>query len=229
MPNVVKIIKQSFENLKNTRFFVSEADFQHSLAVELEKSFADYPEMQVFLEFPVMKDGQKIYVDIMVLDNNHKKLWPIELKYKTLSIPSGTKFLNTNISVNQILKNQSAQDLGGYDFWKDINRIEYLVDKGIAVSGVCIFITNDKYYVDGKYSKQTQAFNFRLGKELHKAGNRDWKNVDAELSPSYIKKHPGFRIKNNYNFVWQSFFTFNEDVKNNRFDALFVEIPPKTK
>ena len=50
--DAIKNIKKAFLNLKNkNRFFVSEADFQHSFAMELEKIFNGTA--TILLEFPI--------------------------------------------------------------------------------------------------------------------------------------------------------------------------------
>ena len=83
--DAIKNIKKAFLNLKNkNRFFVSEADFQHSFAMELEKIFNGTA--TILLEFPIEQNGRIIYTDIMLVYKQY--LYPIELKYKTKIITS---------------------------------------------------------------------------------------------------------------------------------------------
>jgi len=221
--NVINNIKTAFLNLKNkNRFFVSEADFQHSFAMELEKVFNG--DAVVLLEFPIEQQNRIIYVDIMVVYKN--ELYPIELKYKTKTIESDSLYMNTNIPVKRILRKQGAQDLAGYELWKDINRIETLIKDGFATSGVCIFITNDMYYLRGKCDVDAQAFAFRLGTGSHYHGAYHW-NIDTKTQiPSYINKKKGFYIYNDYLFDWQDFYMY--DAVNGIFKFLFLEIPRHT-
>ncbi len=53
MPDIIQGIRKSFENLKNKRFFVSEADFQASFTWELAQVFQDCPDVKIYREFPV--------------------------------------------------------------------------------------------------------------------------------------------------------------------------------
>lgn len=220
---IIQGIRKSFENLKNKRFFVSEADFQHTLAMELEKTFAGDKDVKILLEFPVLRDGHTVYIDIMVTDRTN--MYPIELKYKTRLIPSDDIYENTNIEIKHILKNHGAQDLGGYDFWKDVHRIETLIDNDIARTGVCIFVTNDMYYLNEKYDVNAQSFAFRLGTGIHVHGAHHWNVESKETVPDYIKKNRGFYIQNDYIFDWDDFYEC--DAKNGCFKSLFIEIPSK--
>jgi len=228
MTDVVCTIKKAFNNLIGNRFFVSEADFQHTFAMELEKAFINNPNVKILLEFPIKCKNRKVHVDIMVCDGCN--LYPIELKYKTRSISLDKPYENTNIKIKDLLKKQGAQDLGGYDFWKDIHRIETLIKEGSAISGVCIFLTNDPYYKEGKYKNGTQASNFRIGTGYMSKGKRSWRRNNKSITPSYITKHPEFKIYNDYDFQWnEDFYQIKPEIKNGQFMSLFVEIPSKNK
>lgn len=228
MTNIVCTIKKAFNNLIGNRFFVSEADFQHTFAMELEKTFINNPNIKILLEFPIKCENRKVHVDIMVCDGCN--LYPIELKYKTCSISLDKPYENTNIKIKDLLKTHGAQDLGGYDFWKDIHRIETLIKEGSAISGVCIFLTNDPYYKEGKYKNGTQASNFRIGTGYVRKGKKIWHRDNKNITPSYIIKHPEFNIYNDYDFQWkEDFYQIKPEIKNGQFMSLFVEIPSKNK
>jgi hypothetical protein len=107
--DMVKII----DKLRSKRrIFCSEKDFQFALAWEIQKC---YDKSNIRLEYcPNLE--KNVHIDIIVeLDN---KYYPIELKYKTKT------FIGKDNNENYFLKNQGAQDIGKYDYLKDIQRIE---------------------------------------------------------------------------------------------------------
>ena len=101
------------KQLKNKRpIFHSEADFQFALAWELQQQ---YPDASLRLEYAPPDDRQK-HIDILMRVGDD--IYPIELKYKTAAfraVVNGEQYSLTD---------HSAQDLGKYDFVKDICRIE---------------------------------------------------------------------------------------------------------
>ncbi len=218
---VVDKIQRAFNKLKDNRFFVSEADFQHTLAIALETEFPG----NVFLEFPVQLNGRTVYADIMIIENG--QMYPIELKYKTLRIDSATEYENTGIPISEILKNQGAQDNGCYDFWRDISRIETLVADGIAQSGICICITNDKYYWAGGCDIESQAYAFRLGDGCKECGCYGWNLSECSNPEKILNQRPNLEIQNGYDFAWHDFYEMPH--KNGLFKSLIIKIPPKAK
>ena len=107
--NIQEILKIS---LKDRNVFHSEADFQHHLAWCIHTELQD---SKLRLEYPLSKNNsnRREYCDI-VLKSPHNI--GIELKYKT-------KLLTANVKNEYFeLKNQGAQDIGRYDFLKDVQR-----------------------------------------------------------------------------------------------------------
>jgi len=86
--------------LSKRPIFHSEADFQFSLAWDIQRA---YPTADIRLEYPPENEPNR-YIDILV--RNKEYSYPIELKYKT-------KKLSATIGDEQFhLKDHSAQDLG---------------------------------------------------------------------------------------------------------------------
>src|SRR5660398_105525 len=131
--------------------FYSEADFQFAFAWEIKSI---YPEVNVRLEY-AYKINDKIYhIDILVMIEG--KFIPIELKYKSLkkSLIVGEEEFH--------LKNHGAQDIGKYDFIKDIVRVESILSSGSRFAeGYSIMLSNDPSYWNGSIRKDTccAAFN----------------------------------------------------------------------
>jgi hypothetical protein len=113
----------------------SEADFQHAFAWELRRAS---PEWDVRLEVPVRTSSTSIHLDLLVRSTSGEVA--IELKYKTRKLAlelQGEQFA---------LVSHSAQDLGRYDFFKDLARVEAFAASGPSRSGYAIFLTNDSAY-----------------------------------------------------------------------------------
>lgn len=115
--------------------FHSERDFQHAFAWELHQLS---PQLDIRLEVPVRADGSAIHLDLLGCLADDRIA--IELKYKTRALEvslNGEEFL---------LADQAAQDVGRYDFFKDLLRIENFVRSGTRRIGYAIFLTNDSAY-----------------------------------------------------------------------------------
>src|SRR5688572_1633286 len=114
--------------------FHSEADLQHELAWELRaQGFG----RGIRLERP-FDLGERLNVDLVVLTDDG--LVALELKYWPRAWTgdvAGERFH---------LKNRGAQDLGRYDFWKDVSRIEQLRAAGLVRWGAAVAVTSDTAY-----------------------------------------------------------------------------------
>ncbi len=127
-------IHKIMEELARRRpIFHLEADFQFTLAWHIQRLM---PESEIRLEFkPFSLEG--IYVDIWLPCEGTV----IELKYFTRELDAehdGERFT---------LRNQAANPLRRYDFIKDIERIERIVERvRPASNGFAVLLTNDPYY-----------------------------------------------------------------------------------
>ncbi len=142
--------------VEQQKFFFNEKDLQVCMAQELTKR-----KWTVHMEYHVpVTDGfvagsnirypwneKTMYVDLVVEENN--LFVPVELKYKTRAIkgqPMVYRF-GEEIKTDGIIKNQSAQDIGRYAFWKDVKRLELLNKRfDNVVGGIAVFVTNDSTY-----------------------------------------------------------------------------------
>lgn len=130
--DILRFIIEEEQNL-----FFNERDLQMHLALYLLKSSNNYDDVEVEYYVPVFNNrkdkilkeydwNSEIRLDIIVMKNN--EFLPVEIKYKTRNIQNsyGLSRFNKEIPDVDILKNQSAQNLGCYDFWKDVRRIEVI-------------------------------------------------------------------------------------------------------
>ncbi|MCY3639353.1 MAG: hypothetical protein OXG80_09710, partial [Chloroflexi bacterium] len=140
--------------------FHSEADFHVALS-ETIKALG----YETRLEFPSFR-GESKRQDIWV--SNAELL--VELKFPTqkLEIESSGKSFS--------LKEHSAQDLGRYDFIKDIQRLERAVREGIyAKRGFAVMLTNDSlYWRPSPTRRRTGSDEFRIHEERHVTGPMEW-------------------------------------------------------
>jgi hypothetical protein len=143
--------------------FHSEADFQHALAWQVQTS---YPSASIRLEVPFRPFIKSGHVDLVVAQAGLSIA--IELKYKTRAFTSTTETETFH------LKGQSAQDIGRYDFLKDIWRIEKVVSANPASLGLALFLTNDSSYwkVSTKVNSVDAAFRLHEGRML--SGSLSW-------------------------------------------------------
>ncbi len=206
---------------KEGNIFQNESGFQKTFA---EKIKAEVPECEVFMEcWTANSLYGRCYTDI-IIQLPQKKYIAIELKYK-LAACEGTKF-----------KNQSAQDLGRYDFLYDVYRNEQLLENSLLgyefVSGYTIILTNDHLY----WRVPSKTFNydqFRLdnGNDdlkipvVIQRGKKEWGYTPSKLEKTY--REGPICLKKDYEYTWTDYCKCGENSsekeKNNIFKYLIFE------
>jgi hypothetical protein len=148
---------------KKQPVFHSEADFQHALAWEIHTHF---PAATIRLEIHPGRIGQREKIDIWVRHDG--TVYAVELKYKTQKldvISKGEEFH---------LLNQAAQDIGRYDFIKDIVRLERFVTNYPNAIGYAIMLTNDATYWKTTKRLATADAHFRIHDNRTLTGQLMW-------------------------------------------------------
>jgi hypothetical protein len=175
--------------------FHSEADFQHALAWRIHQ---EYPEASMRLEFKPLNIGERMYIDIWVVNNEITTA--IELKYKTRSFSEKVKGENFELT------DQSAQDQGRYDFLKDIQRLQKVVSKN-NVEAYAVFLTNDSSYWKDPLNKQTVDADFRIhdGRVLN--GKLKW-GEKASMATKNDREDP-ILINGTYTLKWEEYSKFS--------------------
>ncbi len=154
------------------------------------------------------KEGklQEMYVDIVV--NDGKKWIPIEVKYKTRGLVEDGLLFGQPTKNLSILKNQGAQDLGMYGFWKDVRRVELLCATYSNVkNGIALFVTNDPYYCkreDEQVDHSVNYYDFRMTEGRKVSGKLDWKKKDSKIAKD--KDYPAFKLDGEYTIHWEHLF-----------------------
>ena len=200
--------------LSSTRpIFYSEADLQHSLAWQLHLSD---PALEIHLEYPTMINGKVAYIDILA--RGRRGVTAIELKYKTRLAKVGHN------GESYALRDQGAQDHGGYDFLKDIERLESYVAK-THTKRYAILVTNDPRYWVSPRTQNTYDAQFRLYEDrlLAKSLKLKW---TGHPSPGTIAgRHAPIVLQHAYTLRWREYSRF-DNVKYGRFRCLVIQVLP---
>lgn len=140
----------------------------------------------------------------------------IELKYKT-------RALRAHIgSEHFALRSQSAQDLGRYDFIKDIGRVENVVaDRAPRASGYAILLTNDPSYWTQSRNDNTYDVNFRLHEGSTLQGSLEWAPGASEGTRR--GREDLLQLRRSYPLRWQD-YSHPAEGSYGRFRYLVVEV-----
>ena len=185
----------------NKELLFNERDFQMHLATFLRNT-GKYDDVDLEYYVPHKKLSNYIWKSELRLDilvRGGEEFLPIELKYKTKRVKKTLTRFEEKIPDVEVLKNQGAQDLGMYDFWKDVRRIELVRNSFRNVcNGLAVFLTNDPLY-----TKQTRnnSNNFLLNMEEGIHGKqKHWQQPESTCA----KTHPSFEVEKEYNIHWET-------------------------
>ena len=187
----------------NEELLFNERDFQMHLATWLRNSANCYDDVDVEYYVPCQELDNYVWDSELRLDIVVKKdseYCPVELKYKTKKVERKISRFDEELAGNVVvMKNQGAQDLGMYDFWKDVRRVELVRNRFERVKGgLAVFVTNDGFYTKGsKESSNNYLFNMSAGKAHSK--QKYW----AKLESTCAKTHPNFEVERKYSIEWK--------------------------
>jgi len=172
--------------------FHSEADFQHAFAWELHRSA---PECDVRLEVPVRTTAVAIHLDLLVRSPFEQVAF--ELKYKTRAL------LTSIDGEDFVLTNQAAQDIGRYDFFKDLSRVETFSRAAPRRRGYAIFLTNDSAYWKPPSTPEHGYAGFAMNDGRHVSGTLSW---GARTSEGTRRgREPEIAIRGHYLLRWKMY------------------------
>ena len=205
MQSLIDIVRQDvFAFLEsNEELLFNERDFQMHLATWLRNSANRYDDVDV--EYYVPKSELQDYVwdselrlDIVVKRDG--EYCPVELKYKTKKVERQiTRFDETLHDKVVVMKNQGAQDLGMYDFWKDVRRVELVCKRFERVKGgLAVFVTNDPLYTKAS-RPNSNNYLLNMNEGVHSREKR-WQKEASVCAQT----HPSFEVEKNYNITWNS-------------------------
>lgn len=186
----------------NEELLFNERDFQMHLATWLRNSANCYDDVDVEYYVPCQELDNYVWDSELRLDIVVKKdseYCPVELKYKTKKVERKISRFDEELAGNVVvMKNQGAQDLGMYDFWKDVRRVELVRNRFERVKGgLAVFVTNDGFYTKGsKESSNNYLFSMSAGKAHSK--QKYW----AKPESTCAKTHPNFEVEKEYTIDW---------------------------
>ena len=185
---------------QQTELMFNEIDFQIQLALYLRSS-GHYDDVDVEYSLPkdIMPDydwDSNLRIDLVV--SRDGKYCPVELKYPTCKVTKAISRFGKHIPEAVVMKNQGAQDIVRYNFWKDVRRIEVLNSRFDSVEGgIAVIMTNDSSYVRPVRPDSSCApFSTSEGNVVG-PGTVDWQNM-----PTVRENHPPFTLNGSYTARW---------------------------
>ena len=205
MTKLIDIVQQDiFAFLEsNEELLFNERDFQMHLATWLRKSANDYDDVDVEYYVPKSKLLNYVWNSELRLDIVVKKdgeYCPVELKYKTKKVERQiSRFDEILDDKVVVMKNQGAQDLGMYDFWKDVRRIELVRNRFAKVKGgLAVFVTNDALYTK---ASRPESNNYLLNMNEGKHSViKHWQNENSACAK--MKSYKSFEVEKEYSINW---------------------------
>lgn len=199
------------DNLANQRkVYHSEADFQHAFAWEIHRLL---PKSSVRLEMPLNVNGKKLHLDILI--QSPDRTIAIELKYKT------RKLVTDIDGESYSLASHSAQDIGRYDFIKDIIRLENITSTLRGCEGYAVLLTNDSaYWKQRTMGTVDEAFSLTQDRILK--NSMAWTEKAADGTKKY--RETDLQLTGEYKLDWQDFSVVNTE-NYGQFRYLAVRVP----
>jgi hypothetical protein len=190
--------------------FHSEADFQHAVAWEIHRRL---PNASVTLERPYRTSTSPLHLDMLIRFGG--QALAVELKYKTAKLSYG------GVDDHYTLLNQSAQDLGRYDFIKDIWRLEAITKAIPNCRGWAIILTNDSGYWNASKRSGTVDSEFRLSEGGTLRGTRGW--VAAASAGTMKNRERPIVLESTYGLSWHKYSEITAP-KNGHFRYVGLEV-----
>jgi len=122
-----------------------------------------------------------------------------------------------------LLKDQSAQDIGRYDFLKDIQRLEHVVAIHPNSVGYAVLLTNDGAYWKKPPNHNTIDADFRLYDGRTVEGVLAW---DVSASDGTKKgREQALQLRGRYQLRWSG-YAYPSSESYGEFRSLVVKISP---
>lgn len=204
MSKLIDIVQQDIFTFleSNEELLFNERDFQMHLATWLRKSANDYDDVDVEYYVPKIELSNYVWDSELRLDIVVKKdgeYCPVELKYKTKKVERQISRFDEMLDKVVVMKNQGAQDLGMYDFWKDVRRIELVRNRFAKVKGgLAIFVTNDALYTK---ASRPESNNYLLNMNEGKHSViKHWQNENSACAK--MNSYKSFEVEKEYSINW---------------------------
>ena len=196
----------------NKELMFNERDFQVRVASWLSES-GHYDDVD--MEYAVPKEelavrGVKIVepsfpwnndLSIDVVVEKDGEFAAVELKYATRPVDAKIDRFGEPMKTDcLIVKEQSANDIVMYNYWKDVRRVETLTRCYPKVKGgVALIVTNSAiYWKEPRPDAGYRAFSTSEGNTL-RPGLLEW---DKSIAASVLRSHPAFELSGTYPCRW---------------------------
>ena len=192
---------QEYLNRKDGELLFNERDLQMHLAMHLINTrHYDDVDVEYYVPFEELDNylwKNELKLDILLRKGN--EFLPVELKYKTKKHSKQLTRFNEHLERHvDVLKNQGAQDLGMYDFWKDVRRIEIVRKRFKAIrNGLAVFVTNDPTYRKAGRDTSNHIL-FSMTEGIH-GKEKHWLDKESTC----CKTHPNFEVEKDYSIHWE--------------------------
>ena len=187
-------------------FFVSEAHLQMSFILEAYKLYSNDFEFIPEYSIPNKKSGHD-EIDLVIVDKKTNEKTFIEFKHKTKNDDNNPISLciygNPNPNDKFQPKNHGAQNLGRYDCWHDIERIENYKIQENTTNGFFVFLTNDDAYWKQQGTKKFGNA-FDMTPKTYKPASKDWVRP-VNINSITKKRDRAIDIKQQYTFKYDDY------------------------
>lgn len=217
MNTLVTIVKNDISNFLNgnSELLFNERDFQMHLATYLRdtKKYEDV-DVEYYVPYEELENyiwKNELRIDIVV--RKGQEYLPIELKYKTKSVKQKISRFGKELEECEVMKNQGAQDLGKYNFWKDVRRVELVCKRFKNIkNGLAVFLTNDNAYLKAGRN-DSNCIKLSMSEGEH---DRDkfWLKPES----SCAKENKNFSVEKDYSINWQK---TSFDIENTKHDFYY--------
>ncbi len=198
-------IEEVMTSLSKIRpIFRSEKDFQDALQEEIKTKVPHCEKNKIV---------NGIKVDLWWVENG--KEVSVQLRHKT------KKLAVTLNGESFELKNHGAQDLGRYDYVKDLQSLEKLCLENPFRMGVAILLTNDHLYWQTPVKNKSVDEDFLLYEGNRLTGECRWKE-EASLGTTKGREEP-ILLRSKYKMCWSDYSIFAESHSEFRFLCVGVK------
>jgi len=202
MPKTSILIQIANALAARNNYFIREQEIQLYLANYFSQTgvydnvFIEYHIPGALMPPYLWTDVNNIYIDIVLEKDN--QFYPIEIKYKTKAQPLPHQVFGQNVNV--LLGQHGAQNIGCYDFWKDVKRIEFFeATFPLVQRGIVLFISNDLSYQKPPLNPNVgyAPFSIHQGQHIVAGTALIWNGALA-----IANRRPGFIVNYNYTINW---------------------------
>ena len=194
--------------------FHVEADFQHALAWVIHEC---HPGIDVRLERPVTLDEERGHADIWLRDDGGDTV--VELKYWTRSTGSVLHVDGEDFP----LRDQGAQPLSRYDFWRDVRRMERLISEGHAGTGYGVALTNVQNYWNAGQARVIDA-TFRIHEGHEVSGVLAWRPDPPPSAGTTVGRESPIHLSGRYVANWRDYSSPEPGLPGGEFRYLLLDV-----